>query len=273
MKLEKTTIIGLVLGAAFIVISILIGEGGALKSFWDPPSVLITVGGTIASTIAAYPWTSLKKLGPVIKTAFTKKKIDLYAEIDTILEIANTARREGLLALENNLSQIEDPFLKKGIMLVVDGTDPEFVKTVMEAEIYFIQDRHAQCQAILDSMAAYAPAYGMIGTLIGLINMLKSLSETDSLGPSMSVALVTTFYGVILANLIFGPISKKLKVMTAEEALRKELLLEGLLSIQAGENPRIIQKRLFSFISRREIQRNEEKAGKKVAETKDGKRS
>lgn len=273
MKFEKTTFIGLVAGAGFIIVSILISEGATLRSFLDWPSVLITIGGTIASTVVAYPWTSLKRLGPIIKTTFTKNKIDLYAEIETILGIANTARREGLLALENSLARVNDPFMKKGIMLIVDGTDPEFVKTVMEAEIYFIQDRHAQCQAILDSMAAYAPAYGMIGTLIGLINMLRSLSNTDALGPSMAVALVTTFYGVVLANLVFNPMSKKLKVMTAQEALRKELLLEGLLSIQAGENPRIIQKRLYSFISRTEIKRNEEKGGKRVVETNHAERA
>ena len=268
MKLEKTTFIGLAAGAGCICLSILISEGSSLGSYLDWPSVLITVGGTIASTVVAYPAKSLKKLGSSLKTAFKKTKTDLYQDIELIIGIANTARREGLLALENSLSKITDPFMKKGIMLIVDGTDPEFVKTVMEAEICFVQDRHAQSQAIFDSMAAYAPAYGMIGTLIGLINMLKNLNNTDALGPSMAVALITTFYGVIMANLVFNPISKKLKVMTAQEALRKELLLEGLLSIQAGENPRIIQKRLYSFLSRTEIKRNEERGGKRVVETR-----
>ena len=271
--MEKTTIIGLAAGVGCIVVSILISEGASLGSFLDAPSVLITVGGTIASTIVAYPAKSLKTLGKTLRTAFKSNKTDLYAEVETIIGIANTARREGLLALENSLSKITDPFMKKGIMLIVDGTDPEFVKAVMEAEIYFIQDRHAQGQAVIDAMAAYAPAYGMIGTLIGLINMLKSLSNTDALGPSMAVALVTTFYGVILANLVFNPISRKLKVMTAQEAMHKELLLEGLLSIQAGENPRIIQKRLYSFISRTDIKRNEEKGGKRVLETTNANRT
>lgn len=273
LKLEKTTPIGLFAGAAFIIVSILISEGAVLNSFWDPPSVLIVLGGTFASTIVAYPAKSLKSLGGALKTAFQRKKTDLYAEIELILGIANTARREGLLALENSLSKVSDPFLKKGIMLVVDGTDPEFVKSVMESEIYFVQERHSQGQAILDSMASYAPAYGMIGTLIGLINMLKNLSNSDALGPSMAVALITTFYGVVLANLVFNPISKKLKVMTAQEALRKELLLEGLLSIQAGENPRVIQKRLYSFLSGAEIRRNEERGGKRVSETANAKRT
>ena len=273
LNLEKTTPIGLFAGTAFIIVSILISEGAVLSSFWDPPSVLIVLGGTIASTVVAYPANALKSVGGALKTAFQRKKADLYAEIELILEIANTARREGLLALENSLSKINDPFLKKGIMLVVDGTDPEFVKSVMESEIYFVQERHSQGQSVIDSMASYAPAYGMIGTLIGLINMLKNLSNSDALGPSMAVALITTFYGVVLANLVFNPISKKLKVMTSQEALRKELLLEGLLSIQAGENPRVIQKRLYSFLSSAEIRRNEEKGGKRVSETKNAKRT
>lgn len=255
--MQKTTITGLIAGFSFIIISILISKGAELKSFLDWPSVLIVFGGTIASIFVAYPGKALKSLGIVYRTAFKKKQIDLYADIDLIIEIANIARREGLLALEDAVSDIDNPFLKKGVMLIVDGADPEFVKNVMDAEIYFIQDRHAQGQAVIDSMTAYAPAYGMIGTLIGLINMLKNLNDSASLGPAMAVALVTTFYGVVLANLVFGPISKKLKAMTAAESMQKELLLEGLLSIQDGENPRIIKDKLNAFLSRSEIQRRE----------------
>ena len=131
---------------------------------------------------------------------------------------------------------------------------------MLEAEIYYIQTRHSQSQAVLDSMGAYSPAYGMIGTLIGLINMLKNLSDSDSLGPSMAVALITTFYGVVLANLVFGPISKKLKVYTAEESKQMELLLDGLLAVQAGENPRFIRERLTSFLSNSELRKKDEPA-------------
>lgn len=256
--MEKTTAIGIVAGFACIVISILIGEGGDVMSFMDLPSVFIVFGGTIFSTIVAYPGKILKSLTTVYKTAFKKKEVDLQKDIDLIIDIANIARREGLLALEDAIANIDSPFLKKGVMLVVDGADPELIKNVMEAEIYFVQERHAKGQAVIDSMADFAPAYGMIGTLIGLINMLKNLNNTDALGPGMAVALVTTFYGVVLANLVLKPISKKLKIMTAAEAQEKELLLEGLLSIQDGENPRIIKDKLYSFISRREIQQAEE---------------
>lgn len=265
--MQKTTLIGLVAGMGFIIISILISKGAVLTSFMDMPSVLIVVGGCIASTFVAYPLKALKAVIPAVRMAFKSKTIDLQKDIDLIIEIANIARREGLLALDRSLGQIEDaPFLKKGIMLVIDGADPEFVKNVMEAEIYYVQTRHSQSQAVLDALAAYAPAYGMIGTLIGLINMLKNLSDSDSLGPSMAVALVTTFYGVVLANLVFGPISKKLKVFTAEESKEMEMLLDGLLSVQAGENPRFIRERLTSFLSHSEVYQKEEAQKNEVIE-------
>ncbi len=249
--MDFTIILGLIFGTACIVISILLD--GSLGSFADLPSVFITIGGTIASTIISFPAQTLLSLGTVIKNAFIKKKFDLQADIELIVKLANIARQEGLLRLESAVEGMDNPFLKKGVMLVVDGADPELVKSVMEAEIYFLQERHAKGQTVIDSMAQYAPAYGMIGTLIGLINMLKKLEDTAGLGPSMAVALVTTFYGVILANMIFTPISKKLKMQTAAESQEKELLLEGLLSIQDGQNPRIIRDKLNAFISGKEL--------------------
>jgi len=249
--LELTTIVGLGFGIIAVIISIMLD--GQISSFIDIPSIFVVFGGTIASTLVSFHGKVLKTVGEVYSTAFKKKDTDLKKDIDLIIDIANIARKDGLLALENAIEKIDNPFLKKGIMLVVDGADPELIKNIMESEIYFIQDRHSQGQAMIDSMAAYAPAYGMIGTLIGLINMLKKLSDPDSLGPSMAVALVTTFYGVVLANLVFTPISKKLKSITAAETIEKELLLEGLLSIQDGENPRIIKDKLYSFLSKHEI--------------------
>lgn len=249
--MEKTTLIGLFTGIACICISIMLS--GPLGAFFDVPSIFIVFGGTLASTVIAFPGKLMKSLGVIYKTSFKKIEVDLQQDIEMIINIANIARREGLLALEDAVDKINNPFLKKGIMLVVDGADPELIKNVMEAEIYFIQDRHAQGQDVLNTMAAYAPAYGMIGTLIGLINMLQNLKDADSLGPNMAVALITTFYGVVLANLVFTPVSKKLKARTAAESQQKELLLEGLLSIQDGENPRIIRDKLNAFISRREL--------------------
>ncbi|MFA5675352.1 MAG: motility protein A [Christensenellales bacterium] len=254
--MEKTTATGIIFGFACIIISIYLS--GTIDSFIDPASVLITVGGTIASTIVSYPGKMLKSLKTVYTNAFKSIKIDLNEDIELIIQIANIARREGLLALEDAMEEIENPFLKKGIMLIVDGADTELVKSILQTEIAFIQERHSQGQEIILSMASYAPAFGMIGTLIGLINMLKNLSDYGSLGPNMAIALVTTFYGIVLANLVFTPIAKKLKTQSDAESLQKELYMEGLLSIQDGENPRIIKDKLTSFLSRREIKKEDE---------------
>lgn len=151
------------------------------------------------------------------------------------------------------MENMDNPFLKKGIMLIVDGTDTELIKTILETEVYFVSSRHTEGQSMIQSMASFAPAYGMIGTLIGLIIMLENLDDPESLGPGMATALVTTFYGVVLANLVFTPIAKKLKAQSDMEKLQKELYIEGLLSIQEGENPRIIRDKLTAFIARHEM--------------------
>lgn len=254
--MEKTTIIGILAGFSCIAISILID--GDLASFFNVPSIFIVFGGVIASTIVSYPKKALKSLKIVFQNAFKAKTIDLNDDIDLVIRIANVARREGLLALEDALSDIDNPFLQKGVMLIVDGADAELVKNVLETEIAFIEDRHGQGQAIVMSMSSFSPAYGMIGTLIGLINMLKDLSDMNTLGPNMAVALITTFYGVVLANLVFTPIAKKLKAHSDMECLQKELYLEGLLSIQDGENPRIIKDKLTAFIARRDQRSSDE---------------
>lgn len=249
--MDKTTITGLMAGIGAILISIFLS--GEIGSFINYPSLFITVGGTIASTIISFPGETLGNLFTIYKLAFKEKKVDLREDIELVIGIANIARREGLLALEDAVRDMDNPFLKKGVMLIVDGGDPELVKSIMEAEIYFVQERHSQGHKVLDTMAAYSPAYGMIGTLIGLINMLKDLTDSASLGPSMAVALVTTFYGVVMANLLFTPISNKLKSQTAAEVQQKELLLEGLLSIQDGENPRVIRDKLNAFVSQGQL--------------------
>ncbi len=249
--MEKTTLIGILAGFGCIVLSI--SFDGDIGSFIHIPSIFIVFGGTIAATIVSYSGKTLKSLKTVYSNAFKTKKVDLNEDIEMIIRIANIARREGLLALEDAMAEIDNPFLKKGIMLIVDGADTELVKNILETEITFVQERHIQGQAVISTMASYAPAFGMIGTLIGLINMLKDLDDMNALGPGMSTALITTFYGVLLANLVFTPIAKKLKAQTDSESLQKELYMEGLLSIQDGENPRIIKDKLTSFISRREL--------------------
>lgn len=244
--MDIATILGLILGAFFTIYGILLS--GELSSYYDFPSIIITIGGTLASTILSYPMKSFINLGKVLKQAFVSKDKPASEIIEEIIMLANIARKEGLLALEEYAEKIDDDFLKKGIMLIVDGTDPELVRNILETELNFLEERHAQGQGILETMASFAPAFGMIGTLIGLINMLRILDNPSAIGPQMSVALVTTFYGSVLANVIFLPLAKKLKVRSQSEVLVKELMIEGLLSIQAGENPRIIEEKLKTFI-------------------------
>ena len=221
---------------------------GILLDYYNLPSIFIVLGGVLASTIVSYPLDALKNLGKLMGNAFKAKKVDFQADIENIVTIANVARREGILALEETVNEMNDPFMQKGIMLIIDGSDPELVKSVLETELVFVRDRHSSGQAILLQMSSYSPAFGMIGTLVGLINMLKKLDDPSSLGPSMAVALVTTFYGVVLANLLFTPFAKKLAAQSADECLRKEMVLEGILSIQDGENPRIIREKLNAFL-------------------------
>lgn len=221
---------------------------GSIVTFYNLPSIVIVLGGTLAGTLVAYPLTKVKESFIIAKKVFTTKKLDAGETITKIIEIANIARREGLLALEEAAENIEDAFLQKGVMLIVDGTDPELVRNILETELAFLEERHDEGKSIFDTLGSLAPAFGMIGTLIGLINMLRKLEDPSTVGPSMSVALITTFYGALLANLIFIPISAKLKIRSREEILIKELMVEGLLSIQAGENPRIIEVKLKSFL-------------------------
>ncbi len=248
------TIIGMVGAVAFIILGIVWGgQMQNLSNFFDMSSVLIVIGGTICASLASYPLKSMIGITKVIAKAFKSSQTDLNDDIDLIIKIANVARREGLLSLENQIAEMDNPFLKKGIMLIVDGSDPELIKNIMQTELVFLSERHATSQGMLDQMAAYAPAFGMIGTLIGLINMLKQLDDPDALGPGMAVALVTTFYGSFLANVVFTPLSRKLRAFSSHEYLQKELLLEGMLSIQDGENPRIIKDKLTAFIARGQI--------------------
>jgi len=246
--MDIATLIGIIGGILFIVVGIVFN--GSIADFFDPASVMIVLGGTIAATLINYPLSRVIRIFALIRNAFISRGQDIEAGIDRILQMAMIARKDGLLMLENQAEELEDPFVKKGILLIVDGTSPELVKNMLETELAFLEDRHKQGQGILESMGAYAPAFGMIGTLIGLITMLKNLNEPSTLGPSMAVALVTTFYGVILANLVFMPLAGKLKNNSLQELLYKEIMLEGILSIQAGENPRIIEEKLRAFVTR-----------------------
>ncbi len=251
--MDVASIIGLVLAFVFMFIAIVTGNDGfaGIKGFLDPGSALITFGGAFSVLLATCGSpkeyiNNLKSIRLIMKPVTSNEE----EVIKQIIDLSNVARKEGLLALEEAANEsIEDEFIKKGILLIVDGTDPEFVRSILETELSCIEDRHKNVISFWDNLAAQGPAWGMIGTLIGLINMLADLQDINSVGPNMAIALVTTFYGSILANWICFPISTKLKSNDAIEIMLKEIVVEGLLSIQAGENPRIIEEKLKSFIA------------------------
>jgi chemotaxis protein MotA len=244
---DLATIVGIFVGLILITIAIMIG--GSPGAFLDPGSVLITFGGTICGTLINYNISQLTGMVKVIKNAFLGKAEDSTELVATIVRLAEKARREGILALDAEANKLDDPFLQKGLRLVIDGTDPDLAKDILETELAFLEERHKLGKGICDTMAGYFPAWGMIGTLIGLIQMLKNLSDPSKVGPGMATALLTTFYGAFMAYLLMQPIAGKLDIKSSEEILHKEVMIEGILSIQAGNNPRIIEEKLKSFFS------------------------
>lgn len=248
--MDIASVIGLVACFALMIFGMVFGKDfSTVLGFVDVPSILVTFGGSFMCIFASYTIpdfvAGLKSMGLIFKTS----SMNVPGIIQKIIELSNVARKEGLLSLEEAASDIEDDFLKKGILLIVDGTDPELVRAIMETELVSVESRHKDKIGFWENIAAMGPAWGMIGTLIGLINMLRDLSDFATIGPNMSVALVTTFYGSVLANWICAPISTKLKNKNAEEMMVKEIEIEGLLSIQAGENPRVIEEKLKSFLA------------------------
>jgi len=245
--MDITTILGLVLGTTFVMISMLLG--GSPKLFISAPSVMITVGGTISAVVISYNMKELSNITNVVKNAIFTKEESPHEIIALLVKFAERARREGILALEKQMEEVQDVFLKNGVQLAVDGTEPELLKDIMETELYYLEERHKKGHGQMDAFASLAPAWGMIGTLIGLILMLANLSDPDALGPGMALALITTFYGSIMANMVFIPLSTKLKERTKDELLIRQLIIQGILSIQSGDNPRIVEQKLNSFIA------------------------
>ncbi len=245
--MDLASVLGLVLGMVVIIGSIM--YAGPIKYFWDLPSFLIVFFGGICSFVISFPLSNVTTIGTVLSKVFTDKKLDLESIIKKIIDLANVARREGLLALEEAVSEIQDEFLQKGVMLIVDGTDPELVKNILETDAANMEERHKTNRAMFEVLGSVTPAFGMIGTLIGLVLMLYNMADPSSIGPSMAVALITTFYGSFAANLVYIPFATKLGIKSADEMLVKQVMIEGLLSIQAGENPRIIEEKLKSFMS------------------------
>ncbi len=243
--MDIATIGGLVI--AYFLILWAMGFGN-LGAFIDIPSVQIVIGGTIAVVFVGNPLNKVLGIVGILKNAFLTKNLTPAETIKQLVEFAEQARREGILALEARAQEIQDDFLKKGIQLAVDGTEPDLIKDILSTEIMFIEQRHKYGAGIFDYAGTMAPAFGMIGTLVGLILMLGNMSDVSSIGPNMAVALITTMYGSILANTFCIPIATKLLYYSSQEVLVKELMLEGIMSLQSGDNPRIVEQKLSSFI-------------------------
>jgi chemotaxis protein MotA len=251
--MDIATIVGLVSGMVLVCITIVMG--GNVAIFINIPSAVVVFGGTTAALLVNFPISDITTTISVLKNAFLHKEVSSESIIQKLIEFATVARREGILALEAHASEAGDDFLQKSVQLAIDGTAPELIKDILTTEIAFMEDRHANGQSILSAGGAYAPAFGMIGTLIGLVSMLAAMDDPSAIGPAMAVALLTTLYGAILANLIFLPCVGKLKVRTGNELLRKEIVIEGILSIQSGDNPRVVEQKLKAFISPDERER------------------
>lgn len=249
--MDIATILGLILGVIFMILGIISGPDGVASfgNFYDLVSVFVTMGGSISEIFTSNTIPTFVNGLKGFLLAVKGVKFDEAEIIRNIINLSNVARKEGLLALEEAANNMEDAFIKKGILLIVDGTDPELVRGIMETELSCTEDRHAEVIGFWDNLGSMGPAWGMIGTLIGLVDMLYHMDNVATLGPAMAVALITTFYGSVLANAICTPVSNKLKVDNAAEMMLKEVMIEGLLSIQAGENPRVIEEKLKSFLS------------------------
>ncbi len=245
--MDIATVIGIVAAFGLVIWGIMLG--GSLSQFWDAPSVAIVLGGTAASLLVSFPVSRIVSMVSVLRKAFFAVPQAPDAVIGKMVRYAERARREGMLALEEESESEPDDFLRKGLRLAVDGTDPNLLEKILETDIGQIEARHKSGKSILDTAGTFAPAFGMIGTLIGLVNMLAALEDPSSIGAGMATALITTFYGALLANAVFLPMAGKLELRSAEEILVKEMIIDGIMAIQSGDSPRIVEEKLKSFLS------------------------
>lgn len=263
--MDITTLLGIVIGAFLIVNGIGLDKMG---NFIDKPSILIVLGGTLAATIASYPLSMLLDIPKHIMVLFRGKQYNIPRLVEQLVDLAMVARQSGLLALEEKAEEIKDPFFKQSVLMIVDANDPDKVRFMLERELENMMTRHDEAAGLYEKASAYAPAFGMIGTLVGLINMLKGLNldgggGASSLGQDMSVALITTFYGSVLSNLICHPIAKKLRIRQDEEELYCSTIIEGIISIQSGENPKYLREHLLASIKQSQQKKLLSKAEKK----------
>ncbi len=241
------TVVGLIVGVAAILIGIMIG-GGNLVALVDVASIFVVFGGTTGAILMSFPLAFALKIHTVVLKAFFGVQPDVLDTIRDLVKYAEVARREGILSLENLIEEMKDPFIVRGIKMAVDGTDPELIRTIMETELEALMDRHTMGKKALDNVGKYAPAFGMIGTLMGLIFMLQNMDDPAAIGPGMAVALITTMYGALIANVFAGPVGDKLAARDAEEITVKTVIIAGVMAIQSGDNPRVVESKLLTFL-------------------------
>ncbi|MCH7797436.1 MAG: MotA/TolQ/ExbB proton channel family protein [Planctomycetes bacterium] len=244
--MDLATVVGIVLGFFLVVLAILFG--GDLGSYLNAPAVLIVVGGATAATMASQPLARFLSLPKIVAKTLFNKTPQPAKVIRNLVELAEVARRDGILALEGMIEEMNDEFLVRGIHMAVDGTDPEIIQAVMETELENLLERHEAGKSLLDGLGRYAPAFGMIGTLVGLVAMLSNMDDPSKIGAGMAAALLTTLYGALLANVLFLPLADKLALRSAEEALAKTIVIHGVMSIQSGDNPRTVESKLITFL-------------------------
>jgi len=245
--MDISTIAGLGLGVAMILMSMILG-GSGLGVYINVPSVLMVIGGSFGALMISNPLTRVLHIMQYVNIVMQEKKYPLEQTISSLISFSERARREGLLVLEDEIEDVQDDFLKNGIQLVVDGTDPEIIRAVMFNDVAQLEQRHEVGAKLFADWAALAPAFGMIGTLAGLIAMLANLDDPDAIGSGMALALITTMYGSMMANLVLIPFKNKLEDRHRDEMLLRDIMIEGVLSIQAGDNPNILKYKLVSFL-------------------------
>lgn len=245
--MDLSSIIGLLVGAMLIMMSILINPAASFGGFIDVPSVMVVIGGAMSATLISFPLRNVLNAFAVMKCVFFNRQQNIATTIELLVSLAETARRDGLLALEGRIDELDDPFVVMGIQMAVDGMRPETIEDIMRTEIDAVATRHKNGKGILDAMGRFAPAFGMIGTLMGLVIMLGDM-KPETIGSGMAIALLTTLYGAIISNLVFLPMADKLKFINDHELLVMEISVRGIMAIQQGENPRVIEQKLSTFI-------------------------
>ncbi len=247
--MDISTIVGLVMGTALLLWAVM--SKSDIGAFSDAGSVAIVLGGAVSAAMISFPLRNILGVAKVVKNCFFAKSNDPNELITDLVGFAEIARRDGILALENVAADIKDPFLVSGVQMAVDGTDPDLIEAIMVSDLEAVEARHSEGKALFDNIGKYAPAFGMIGTLIGLVIMLQNMSDPSSIGPAMAVALLTTLYGALLANLIAQPMADKLGLRSREELMLKMIIIKGVMSIQSGDNPRIVEQKLKTFLPNR----------------------